>query len=109
METGPGRTRADAQLGVDNPLSGKTAVPSSRPLVQATTRRATSRINGSPVRSTEPAGGPMLEGVGYEAAWLEARAAATELNAVLAALGLDGDDRGKAQAGWSDDGQVWCS
>ncbi|WP_459649991.1 hypothetical protein [Kitasatospora sp. Ki12] len=41
----------------------------------------------------------------YESAWLEARAAAVELNAVLSALGLQGTDLIKAQAGWSDDGQ----
>ncbi len=50
-------------------------------------------------------GGPMLEGVDYEGPWLEARAAATELNAILAGLGLTGDDLIKAQAGWSDDGR----
>ncbi|MER7704654.1 hypothetical protein ABTX81_17395 [Kitasatospora sp. NPDC097605] len=49
-------------------------------------------------------GGPTVAGVDYEAAWLEARAAARHLNAVLAALGLQGDDQVKAQAGWSDDG-----
>ncbi|MFF2660640.1 hypothetical protein ACFVUH_25170 [Kitasatospora sp. NPDC058032] len=49
-------------------------------------------------------GGPTVEGVDYEAAWLEARAAAVHLNSVLAALGLQGDDQVKAQAGWSDDG-----
>ncbi|MFF8773794.1 hypothetical protein [Kitasatospora sp. NPDC015120] len=49
-------------------------------------------------------GGPTVEGVDYEAAWLEARAAAIHLNSVLAALGLQGVDQVKAQAGWSDDG-----
>ncbi|MGW2547683.1 hypothetical protein ACWC5I_44135 [Kitasatospora sp. NPDC001574] len=50
-------------------------------------------------------GGSMLDGVDYEAAWLEARAAAGELNTVLAGLGLHGDDQVRAQAGWSDDGR----
>lgn len=50
-------------------------------------------------------GGPKLEGVNYEAPWLEARAAAVDLNTVLAALGLQGVDLVRAQAGWSDDGQ----
>ncbi|SDT78334.1 hypothetical protein SAMN05216371_5695 [Streptomyces sp. TLI_053] len=50
-------------------------------------------------------GGPMIPGVDYEAAWLEARAAAVDLNAVLAGLGLAGEDLIKAQAGWSDDGR----
>ncbi|MBV6698504.1 hypothetical protein KV557_15430 [Kitasatospora aureofaciens] len=49
-------------------------------------------------------GGPKLEGVNYEAPWLEARAAAEHLNAILAALGLQGPDLVRAQAGWSDDG-----
>ncbi|MEE1825669.1 hypothetical protein PUR61_26280 [Streptomyces sp. BE20] len=42
---------------------------------------------------------------GNEAAWLEARAAAGELNTVPAGLGLHGDDQVRAQAGWSDDGR----
>ncbi|MFJ4793902.1 hypothetical protein [Kitasatospora purpeofusca] len=50
-------------------------------------------------------GGPMIPGVDYEAAWLEARAAAIDLNAALVRLGLAGEDLIKAQAGWSDDGR----
>ncbi|WP_037779917.1 hypothetical protein [Kitasatospora purpeofusca] len=50
-------------------------------------------------------GGPMVPGVDYEAAWLEARAVAIDLNTVLGALGLAGEDLIKAQAGWSDDGR----
>ncbi|WP_043464257.1 hypothetical protein [Kitasatospora sp. MBT66] len=50
-------------------------------------------------------GGPMIPGVDYETAWLEARAAAIDLNTVLGALGLAGEDLIKAQAGWSDDGR----
>ncbi len=50
-------------------------------------------------------GGPMIPGVDYEAAWLEARAAAVDLNAVLLGLGLAGDDLVRAQAGWADDGR----
>ncbi|WP_406088652.1 hypothetical protein [Kitasatospora purpeofusca] len=50
-------------------------------------------------------GGPMIPGVDYEAAWLEARAVASDLNAALVGLGLAGDDLIKAQAGWSDDGR----
>ncbi|MFD8315762.1 hypothetical protein [Kitasatospora purpeofusca] len=50
-------------------------------------------------------GGPMVPGVDYEAAWLEARAVAIDLNAVMGALGLAGEDLIKAQAGWSDDGR----
>ncbi|MFJ6217363.1 hypothetical protein ACIQGZ_29120 [Streptomyces sp. NPDC092296] len=50
-------------------------------------------------------GGPVLEGVDYEAAWLEARAAADSLNAVLGRLGLRGPALVRAQAGWADDGR----
>ncbi|MEU8517395.1 hypothetical protein AB0C76_38345 [Kitasatospora sp. NPDC048722] len=49
-------------------------------------------------------GGPKLEGVDYEGPWLEARAAAEQLNAILTGLGLQGPDLVRAQAGWSDDG-----
>ena len=47
----------------------------------------------------------MLDGVDYEGAWLEARRAANELNAVLRQLGLCGPDLVRAQAGWADDGR----
>ncbi|SDT11834.1 hypothetical protein SAMN05216371_1328 [Streptomyces sp. TLI_053] len=50
-------------------------------------------------------GGPMIPGVDYEGAWLEARTAAVDLNAALVGLGLAGDDLVKAQAGWADDGR----
>lgn len=50
-------------------------------------------------------GGAVVAGVDYEAAWLEARAAATELNLLLGRLELRGVDLVRAQAGWSDDGQ----
>ncbi len=49
-------------------------------------------------------GGPALEGVDYEGAWLHARAKAQALNKLFAGLGLDGDARVFAQAGWGDDG-----
>ncbi|MDH6135036.1 hypothetical protein P3T37_004446 [Kitasatospora sp. MAA4] len=50
-------------------------------------------------------GGPVVAGVDYEGAWLEARAAASQLNALLARLGLSGDELVKAQAGWTDGGR----
>lgn len=54
-------------------------------------------------RGPEFVGGPLIAGVDYEATWLEARAAAEELNAAMVKLGVT-QALMRAQAGWNQDG-----
>ena len=56
-------------------------------------------------------GGPALQGVDYEGQWLTARATAQALNKLFAEMGLNGEARVYAQAGWADDGSgvVFCT
>jgi hypothetical protein len=48
-------------------------------------------------------GGPLIAGVDYEGAWLEARAAAQALNDAMLKLGVT-QALMRAQAGWTQDG-----